>query len=247
MMDNHSNEIKTNKVAVYIHSDQGSQYLSTDFKTLLNDNDFIQSNSFRGNSQDNAPCESTFARLKTEIIDIIARCPNVSIVKELIDGYIDTYNNQRYQLPLAGLSPHEFYLYSITGIYPLDNYFGVKASRLLSIEDLVKANLDELKRLSDRRKELSNKRRLESSKIKNPEKILLKDQMVLNKEISKRMDISACAKDQLVFLKDLYDKNSKAIIYYGDLSEEEKEQFKDPLKWRDTPEMSYVMKMADLF
>ena len=247
MMDNHSNEIKTNKVSVYIHSDQGSQYLSTDFKTLLSDNDFIQSNSFRGNSQDNAPCESTFARLKTEITDIIARCPNVSLVKELIDGYIDTYNNQRYQLPLAGLSPHEFYLYSITGIYPLDNYFGVKASRLLSIEDIVKANLDELKRLSDRRKELSNKRRLESSKIKDPEKILLRDQKVLNKEISKWMDISLQAKDQLVFLKGLYDKNSKAITYYGDLSKEEKEQFKDPLKWRDTPEMSYVMKMADLF
>ena len=87
----------------------------------------------------------------------------------------------------------------------------------------------------------------ESSKIKDPEKILLRDQKLLNKEISKWMDISSRAKDQLNFLKDLYDKNSKAIIYYGDLSKEEKEQFKDPLKWRDTPEMSYVMKMADLF
>ena len=83
--------------------------------------------------------------------------------------------------------------------------------------------------------------------IKDPEKILLRDQKVLNKEISKWMDISLQAKDQLVFLKGLYDKNSKAIIYYGDLSKEEKEQFKDPLKWRDTPEMTYVMKMADLF
>ena len=88
---------------------------------------------------------------------------------------------------------------------------------------------------------------IESSKIKDPEKILLGDQKLLNKEISKWMDTSSRAKDQLNFLKDLYDKNSKAIIYYGDLSKEEKEQFKDPLKWRDTPEMSYVMKMADLF
>lgn len=247
MMNNHRDEIKADKVSVYIHSDQGSQYLSTDFKTLLSDDNFIQSNSFRGNSQDNAPCESTFARLKTEIIDIIARCPNVTLVKELIDGYIDTYNYQRYQLPLAGLSPHEFYLYSITGIYPLDNYFGIKASKLLSIEDLVKAKLDEQKRLSDRRKELSNKRRLESSKLKDPEKILLRDQEILNKEICKWREISNQANNQITFLKDLYDKNCKAIIYYSDLSSEEKEQYKDPLKWRETPEMSYVMYMADLF
>ena len=88
---------------------------------------------------------------------------------------------------------------------------------------------------------------IESSKIKDPEKILLRDQKLLNKEISKWMDISSRAIDQLNFLKDLYDKNFKAIIYYGDLSKEEKEQFKDPLKWRYTKEMSYVMKMADLF
>ena len=34
---------------------------------------------------------------------------------------------------------------------------------------------------------------------------------------------------------------------YDEQTKEEKEQFKDPLKWRDTPEMSYVMKIADLF
>lgn len=45
---------------VYIHSDQGSQYLSTSFQELLNDDDFIQSMSARGNSYDNAPIESFF-------------------------------------------------------------------------------------------------------------------------------------------------------------------------------------------
>ena len=34
---------------------------------------------------------------------------------------------------------------------------------------------------------------------------------------------------------------------YDEWTKEEKEQFKDPLKWRDTPEMSYDMKIADLF
>ena len=52
----------------------------------------IASNSFRGNSQDNAPCESAFSRIKNEIIDIIARCVDVATVKELIDGYVNNYN-----------------------------------------------------------------------------------------------------------------------------------------------------------
>lgn len=247
MMKNHSDEIHQDKVSVYIHSDQGSQYLSTDFKELLSSNNFIQSNSFRGNSQDNAPCESAFSRIKNEIIDIIARCKDVTTVKELIDGYVNSYNNERYQLPLAGLSPHEFYLYSITGIYPLDNYFGVKSSKFLSIEDLIKAKLDKQKEMSKRRKELSNKRRLEASKISKPEKILLRDQYILNKEINKWDDIKNQSIKQINFLKDLYDSNCKAIIYFGSLTAEEKKKFEDPLIWRDTPEMSYVMKMADLF
>lgn len=247
MMNNHRDEIHQNKVSVYIHSDQGSQYLSTNFKQLLSDENFIQSNSFRGNSQDNAPCESSFSRLKNEIIDIIARCKDINTVKELIDGYIDNYNNQRYQLPLAGLSPCEFYLYSITGIYPLDNYFGVKSSKLLSIEDLIKAKLDKQKEISARRKELSNKRRLEASKISRPEKILLRDQWILKKELNKWNIVKDKSINQINFLKELYDLNCKAINYYNELSIEEKRRFEDPLAWRNTEEMSYVMKMADLF
>ena len=107
------------------HSDQGSQYLATDFQRILSDDGFIQSMSDRGNSQDNAPMESFFGRMKTEALDIIALCPDLSTVRKLIDGYMDEYNHQRYQYSLAGLTPAEFYIYSTTGIYPLDNYFGV--------------------------------------------------------------------------------------------------------------------------
>ena len=49
---------------------------------------------------------------------------------EMIDGYMDEYNHQRYQYSLAGLTPAEFYIYSTTGIYPLDNYFGVTSREL---------------------------------------------------------------------------------------------------------------------
>lgn len=66
MLEEHGDELKHN-ASVYIHSDQGSQYLSTTFKELLEDDGFVQSVSARGNSQDNAPMESFFGRLKTAI------------------------------------------------------------------------------------------------------------------------------------------------------------------------------------
>lgn len=47
LMEKHGKEIKTDKVKSYIHSDQGAQYLSADFKTLLSDDKFIQYNTFR--------------------------------------------------------------------------------------------------------------------------------------------------------------------------------------------------------
>ena len=185
--------------------------------------------------------------MKNEIIDTISRCKTFDITKELIEGYIDNYNNIRYQLPLAGLTPHEFYLYVTTGIYPLDNYFGVKADKLYTIEEIVDAKIRKKEEESRKRKEAHNKRRIETSKISNVEKILLRDQYILAKEISKWSNLKQTCDNQLLYLRDLYTRNCKAIIYYDDLSKEDKKRFENPLEWRDTPEMNYVMEMADLF
>lgn len=53
---------------VLVHSDQGSQYCSRDFRTVLLTNDAIQSMSRRGNCWDNAVTESFFHTLKGHII-----------------------------------------------------------------------------------------------------------------------------------------------------------------------------------
>ena len=76
---------------------------------------------------------------------------------------------------------------------------------------------------------------------------MVRDQSILTREINRWTNISSLSQSQLSFLKDLYKRNCKALVYYSSLSKEEQEQFKDPLKWRDTPEMNYVMDMADLF
>ena len=53
--------------------------------------------SARGNSQDNAPMESFFGRMKNEAMNIIALCPDIDTVRRLIKGYMSKYNNERYQ------------------------------------------------------------------------------------------------------------------------------------------------------
>ena len=108
MNKNHGKELKKSP-QVYIHSDQGSQYLSTDFKRIISDDEFIQSVSARGNSQDNAPMESFFGRMKTEALDIIALSPDYETATRIINGYMHKYNEERYQYSLAGLTPNEYY------------------------------------------------------------------------------------------------------------------------------------------
>lgn len=107
-----------------VHSDQGVHYTSIKFSKLLNNADIRQSMSRRGNCWDNAPQESFFGHMKDEIDEKIYRCGSVNQVREVIDDWMDYYNNERYQMRLAKLTPTEYYRYLTTGIYPIE---GVEA------------------------------------------------------------------------------------------------------------------------
>lgn len=107
------------KCETLIHSDQGCHYTSYSFIQLVKDKGLRQSMSRRGNCWDNAPQESFFGHMKDEID--LSRCTSFEEVKEIIDDWMDYYNNNRYQWQLAKLSPNEYYQYITTGIYPLEN------------------------------------------------------------------------------------------------------------------------------
>jgi len=53
---------------IWLHSDRGSQFASSDFRKVLDDLEISQSMSRKGDCYDNAPCESWFGKLKTEWI-----------------------------------------------------------------------------------------------------------------------------------------------------------------------------------
>ena len=102
-----------------IHSDQGSHYTSTTFIQIIEDCDLRRSMSRRGNCWDNSPQESFFGHMKDHILDRVKECTEFQQIQDIVDDYIDYYNNEAYVWELCKLSPNEYYKFITTGVYPL--------------------------------------------------------------------------------------------------------------------------------
>ena len=91
-----------------VHSDRGSQYASDSFQRLLKQHDFLCSMSRKGNCWDNAPSESFFHTLKTELIyheDFETR----EEAKQAIFEYIEVfYNRVRLHSSNDYMSPADY-------------------------------------------------------------------------------------------------------------------------------------------
>lgn len=113
LLNNHKSELKTNSL---VHSDQGIHYKVLLFQELLKNNDLRQSMSRKANCWDNAPQESFHGHMKDEID--LNSCKTFEDVKNMIEEYINYYNNERPQWELDKLTPAEYYEFIKTGIYP---------------------------------------------------------------------------------------------------------------------------------
>ncbi|MDO4418442.1 MAG: IS3 family transposase [Eubacteriales bacterium] len=244
MMEDHKGEFRD--AAVYIHSDQGSQYLSTSFHQLLSDNGFIQSVSARGNSQDNSPMESFFSRLKTDVLDLVALCRTLDSAVRLVDGYLQAYNKEHYQYELAALTPEEFYRYATTGVYPLESYFGVPASEMMAVDDLKKVRRIYADEEARKRREAFAAKR-EDRRMIDPLRIIQRDLLKLNTLIRQWKDTSETAEKQVEHLTGILARAEEALKYLISLPWEKQEELKDPLKWRLHKELDYVFAMNELF
>ena len=246
MMEKHGKELKGTEC--YIHSDQGSQYLSTSFKELLSDDGFIQSVSRRGNSQDNAPMESFFGQMKCRIIDLVALCPDAGAAIRLINGYVDDYNTKIYQHSLAGLTPEEYYIYVTQGIYPCDTYFGVGAGEMMAVSDLVAARLEEARKKEEKARERNRERREEAEKfVSEPAIIVSRDQARLRKEKSKWEKAKVQAAEQVGHIEAILAKTVEALKFLLAVPKEILEELKYPQNWKKYKELDYVFEMNELF
>jgi transposase InsO family protein len=97
------------------HSDQGSQYASDEFKQILKKYGVTQSMSRKGNCYDNAPMESFFHTLKTELSSF-GRFDTKKQAEYELKNYIDKfYTRSRLHSSLNYKSPKEFELsFSLT-------------------------------------------------------------------------------------------------------------------------------------
>lgn len=90
------------------HSDRGSQYCSAEYRELLEQFDMKASMSRKGNCYDNAPMESFWGTLKTEMVHhrrFATRHEAIQEIREYIEIF---YNRQRKQARLGYLSPAIF-------------------------------------------------------------------------------------------------------------------------------------------
>jgi transposase InsO family protein len=88
-----------------VHSDQGSQYISKDYRKLLKAWGAKASMSRRGNCWDNAVAESFFKTLKVEKIYREPRLLGEVEMRLLIAEYMGHYNHVRPHSSNAGMSP----------------------------------------------------------------------------------------------------------------------------------------------
>lgn len=103
LLENYKGELDMN---VMIHSDQGCHYTSIAYQELLKENGIIQSMSRKGNCWDNAPQESFFAILKTEME--LSKYNTFNKLALAIADYITYYNYDRPQLKLHKMTPYEY-------------------------------------------------------------------------------------------------------------------------------------------
>jgi transposase InsO family protein len=93
---------------VIFHSDRGSQYASSEYRTELAAHGMIASMSGKGDCYDNAVAESFFATLKVELVYDATwdtRAEARAALFEYIEGF---YNGQRRHSTLGYLSPRAF-------------------------------------------------------------------------------------------------------------------------------------------
>jgi transposase InsO family protein len=95
-------------VGLVHHSDKGNQYRSLEYRRLLDRLGMKASMSGTGNCYDNAPMESFWATLKTELIFHRHFATRHQAIREITE-YIEVfYNRQRLQRQLDYLSPAAF-------------------------------------------------------------------------------------------------------------------------------------------
>lgn len=106
MLESAKKRLKKNEKP-WVHSDQGWHYQHIDYQKRLTNRGLEQSMSRKGNCLDNAPMESFFGTLKSELY-YLQKWESINQLRMAINDYIYYYNHERIKLKLKGLSPVQY-------------------------------------------------------------------------------------------------------------------------------------------
>ena len=98
---------RSKRIGLILHSDQGSQFTSIDYRKLLKRRHVKHSVSYKGSCADNVPIESWFSLLKCESLKL-HRLVNRNIARHLVSEYVIFYNYRRLQEQLKELTPIQY-------------------------------------------------------------------------------------------------------------------------------------------
>ncbi len=248
MMRGHEAELR--HAGVYLHSDQGSQYMSTTFEKLLTDDGFIHSVSGRGVSLDNSPQESFFGRMKARILDLVALAPDFETASRLVEGFLHQHDTAVPQYRLGGLTPVEFYQYAVTGIYSsTEGYYGVSQEDLRRVDQLIQDRRKEAEAKAAKVREQSARAK-ENSRFrpgKDPESVIRRDIRILEKEEKRWEEQQKAAEAERGVLAQLIERAERALEFVKRASEELREKLRTREEWHKHPELSYIFAMDGMF
>ena len=95
------------RLNLILHSDQGYQFTSNQYKEVLQRNSVTHSVSYKGNCVDNVPIESWFSALKTESIYLFKHLTEERMI-QVVSDYVIYYNEERLQEQLKELTPIQY-------------------------------------------------------------------------------------------------------------------------------------------
>jgi transposase InsO family protein len=104
------------KPGLLFHSDRGSQYAAGDVQELLRKHKMVASMSRKGDCWDNAPAESFFATLKSELVHRRRYRTRAEAKRDLFEYIERFYNTERRHSALEYRSPAEFEACASTNI-----------------------------------------------------------------------------------------------------------------------------------
>jgi hypothetical protein len=208
--------------------------------------------------------ESFFGSMKCRIMDLVALCTTYESAAKLVMNYLDEYNTEHYRYELAGLTPAEYYIYVTTGIYPCDDYYGVKPEEMMTVSKLVEQRMEiaAAKEAKRRERRAARKAYIDDGEIHGTAlgRVAGDKQIVLrligryegvkieaNAWIEKNREEIRSAQEAIDDLKSILVHIEQAELFMRTLTPEELQKLKHAGNWSKYPQLDYRYEMAGLY